>query len=71
MILDPEQGTFTVRQVYFSNNLLWVVGVDDEEEDRIENVIGRQNKIRLRNTLYHVTSSKVKLRKWNLLKEIP
>ena len=45
--------------------------MDDEEEDRIENVIGRQNKIRLRNTLYHVTSSKVKLRKWNLLTEIP
>ena len=44
MILDPEQGTFTVRQVYFSYNLLWVVGVDDKEEDRIENVIGRQNK---------------------------
>ena len=44
MILDPEQGTFNVRKVQLSNNLLWVVGMDIEEEDRIENVIGRQNK---------------------------
>ena len=44
MILDPEQGTFNVRKVQLSNNLLWVVGMVNEEEDRIENVIGKQNK---------------------------
>ena len=44
MILDPEQGTFNVRKVQLSNNLLWVVGMDNEEEDRIEDVIGKQNK---------------------------
>ena len=44
MILDPGQGTFNVRKVQLSNNLLWVVGLDIEEEDRIEIVIGKQNK---------------------------
>ena len=41
--------------------------MDNEEEDRIENVMGKQIKTRLRNTLYHVTCSKVKMRIWNLL----
>ena len=44
MILDPEQGTFNVRKGQLSDNFLWVVGMDIEEEDRIEDVIGKQNK---------------------------
>ena len=44
VILDPEQGTFNVRKGQLSHNFLWVVGMDIEEADRIENVIGKQNK---------------------------
>ena len=57
MILDPEQGTFNVRKVQLSNNLLWVVGMDNEEEDRIENVIGKQNKNKIEKYSYHTTCS--------------
>ena len=45
--------------------------MDNEEEDRIENVIGKQIKTRLRNGLCHVICSKVKMRIWNLLTGIP
>ena len=40
MILDLEQGTYIVR---------------NEEEDRIENVIGKQNKNKIEKYSYHIT----------------
>ena len=45
--------------------------MDNEEENRIENVIGKQNKNKFENTLYHVNCSKVKMKMWNLLTGIP
>ena len=47
--------------------------MENEEEDRIEDVTGKQNKNKIEklSIMYYVTCSKVKRRAWNQLTGIP